>query len=261
MFGVEEYLLRIGYRGKVGATTDALRELHKRHLMTIAFDNVRRADRGKQILNDADIDIDKTFDRIVRGGEGGVCFELCGLFTRLLRELGFIVNLFGAGVRGADGMYGPDLEHMFSAVEIDGVRWLADVGYAGLSFLEPLRLSDEVQFQYGCQYRLVPEEGYHVLCSRSRDGDWKTIFRFRPDSRDIAEWRTAAPEPDNANWNWEGQNLQAGTKVRSRAFETGKMVLIGRRYLRIEDGNEETRVLVKPADYQNVVDQILVIAG
>ncbi len=48
-----------------------------------------------------------------------------------------------------------------------------------------------------------------------------------------------------------------GTRIHSRAFDNGQMVLIGKRYLRVVDGVEEIKVLTSPSAFKQVVRQIL----
>jgi amide synthase len=255
MFDTQAYFDRLGYRGDGEPTLRTLRELHKRHLERIPFDNTPNADaeRGYDVLNDVDIDIDSTFQALVVEGRGGVCYETNGLFRRLLDELRYDVTILGAGVIQVNHEFGPDLEHIFNRVRLDSEQWLVDVGLAGPSYLEPLRLTDEVQEQYGCQYQIVHSGDYYVLRRRPQGADWSPVYRFRLQERDIGEW--AALIPQLADFPVEVALV--GTRIHSRAFSTGQMVLIGRRYLRIDNGKEEVRVLARPDAYDAVVRQIL----
>jgi amide synthase len=255
MFNARSYFSRIGYRGSGEPTLATLRELQRKHLMAIPFDNSLNADaeRGYDVLNDVDIDVDATFDTIIEGGQGGVCYETNGLFRRLLQELGFDVTILGAGVIQVNGEFGPDLEHIFNCVHLNGEIWLADVGLAGPSCLEPIRLTGEVQEQYGCRYRIIERDGYHLLQRRPQEAEWSPMYRFKLQDRDIGEW--AALIPKLADFPVEVALV--GTRIHSRAFENGQWVLIGRRLLTVEDGKEEIRVLANPARYQEAVRQIL----
>lgn len=261
MFSVDTYLAKLGYTGRRDATLDTLRELHKRHLITIPFDNGAHSKRGTEVLNAVDIDVDTTFDSIVMAHErGGVCFELSGLFRRLLQDLGFDVVVLSAGVRGASDEFGPDLEHLFLGVRLDGANWLVDVGFAGPSFLEPLRLGPGIQSQYGCDYRIEEQDGYHVLSRRPRGADWQAVYRLRWQPRSFTEWTATGRAPSNEDdpgWNWAGQMVAAGTVIRGRSFDNGQMVLVGRRYVRVEDGRDQVRVLIDNTEFSSVVDEIL----
>lgn len=255
MFNIPDYFSRIGYSGTREPTLETLRELHKKHLISIAFDNSANADakRGFDVLNDVDIDVDAIFDELVKDGRGGVCYETNGLFRRLLTELGYDAHILGAGVIQVNREFGPDLEHIFNCVNLNGEIWLADVGLAGPSFLEPLRLTEDVQEQYGCQYRIIERDAYHVLQRKPQGASWSPVYRFKFQYRDIREWADLIPRLAD----FPVELALVGTRIHSRAFDTGQMVLIGRRYLKIDDGKEEVRVLASAATYSELVRHIL----
>ncbi|MEU4563537.1 arylamine N-acetyltransferase [Actinoplanes sp. NPDC023936] len=259
MFDVQTYLTRLGIDGPVRPDLDTLRRVHKGHLLSIAFDNSLNADaeRGFEVLGDVRIDDDAVFDAIVTGGRGGVCYELNGLLRRLLTDLGYDVRILGAAVIQVNGEFGPELEHIFNCVHLDGEIWLVDVGLAGPSFLEPLRITDEIQTQYGVDYRLVPEDGYHTLQRRAQGAGWSSVYRFRLQDRSLSEWLTLVPTLDD----FPVELQLVGTRIHSRAVDNGQMVLIGRRYVKVEDGKEEIRVLARPEQYREVVDLILTNTG
>lgn len=254
MFDVKTYLSRLGHQGPAEPTLETLRAIHKKHLLSIAFDNSRNADRGFEVFGDIRIDEDAVFEEIVIGGRGGVCYELNGLLRRLLTDLGFDVRILGAQLNGG---LGPELEHVFSCVHLDGETWLVDVGLAGPSFLEPLRITDHVQSQYGVDYRLVPDGEYQILQRRSQNADWSPIYRFILQDRDLSEWLALIPTLET----FPAELAMVGTRMHSRALDNGQMVLIGRRYVKVEDGKDEICVLVKDDQYRSVVDRILTNAA
>lgn len=259
MYNVEAYLAHLGHTGSLEPTVETLRSLHSAHLRTVPFDNSVNAERGDYIWDYVEIDVDKSFDEIVTGGAGGTCFELSGLFRKLLTDLGFDVDILAAGVRGPDGGFGPDLEHLFIGVNIDGDVWLADTGFAGPSFIDPVKVGPEAQEQYGCAYRVVGDEGYQVLQRKTRETDWHHVYRFKQTARSLSEWNRdpSQPVPVSPEWNWAGELVSNRTVIRARALENGSVMLVGRRCLTVEDGHEKFRVLVKADDFDSVVNTIL----
>lgn len=253
MFDVGTYLRKIGDSGGLEPTLETLRRLHKRHLMSVPFDNSLNAERGLRIWEGVDIDVDAVFDEVVVGGRGGVCYELNGLFRELIRRLGFEPFVLSAGVRGPDGSFGPELEHLFSGVRLDGELWLVDVGYSGPSYLEPLQVGPQVQEQYGCAYRFVDDDGFHVLERRPRDGAWLPVYRFRAAPRDLAEWTAGHPDLKVYATMLAAEPIL----IRGRAFEDGQRTLTGRRELTVRDGREHMRVLVRPGDLDEAVKTLL----
>jgi amide synthase len=253
MFDIDAYLSVLGYTGPADPTLQTLRELHKRHLMNVPYDSALNAGRGIELWEHVDIDVDTTFDEIITGSRGGVCTELNGLFRVLLDKLGFDISVLSAGTRQLDGSFGPDLEHVFNVVRLDGQMWLVDVGFVGPSYLEPLLLSDEVQSQYGNQFLLTEQDGYRILHRKGQVGDFQAVYRFKLTPRGFAEWRV----PSDELRDFARQLAMAGTLVRGRAFADGQRILIGRRFVTVESGHDQLRVLIDQDEYQKVVADIL----
>ena len=190
------YLARIGYDGPLAPTAPVLRELHRRHLFSVPFENLD-IHIGRPIVVDENAFVRK----IVGERRGGFCYELNGAFAALLRAIGFDVELLSAGVANDAGAFGPEYDHLALRVTIDGERWLADVGF-GDNFLEPLRYDDrDVQQDPVGDFRLEDRDGAVVL-QRLADGAWKDEYRFLPVARELAEFagmchwqQTAAESP------------------------------------------------------------------
>jgi amide synthase len=223
--------------------------------MSLPFDNSVNAevDRGLAVWDDIDIDPDALFEDVVAKARGGVCYELNGLIRYLLNELGFDYQILSGSVRQLGGGFGPELEHIFGCVRLDGQVWLVDVGLAGPSYLEPLRVTDEVQEQYGVLYQVVPDDDYHVLRRKPKNGDWQAIYRFKLKFRDICEWNS----PDPKLVEIPPDLVAVGTYIYSRGTETGQRVLVGKRFLELENGVERVSVLVDPQVYQDTIRSIL----
>ncbi|MFH0179768.1 arylamine N-acetyltransferase [Streptomyces cacaoi] len=258
MFEVETYLHRLGFTEVPEPSFETLRALHKKHLMSLAYDSSHFIKSFTGFRNVVDIDIDDTFRAIVVEGAGGVCHDLSGLFRRLLTELGYDVSILAASQRWPNGQFGPDFEHTFTCVRLDGETWLVDVGFAGPSYLEPLRMTDEVQHQFGCSYRLTVDGTYHVLERRAATGDWRSVYRFELKARAVSDWDSPR---DSAAEQIVKDSLFAGTVLRGRATENGQLVLTGRRLLRVENGHETIRTLIDKAEFERMAKDILVGTG
>lgn len=167
------YLDRIHYQGNLTPTIQTLIALQEAHLLSVPFENL-------SIHIDEPIELADTllFEKVVNRRRGGFCYELNGLFSVLLRSLGFDVEMISASVSRGDGEYTPDFAHMALMVTLDD-RWLVDVGF-GDTFRRPLRIDDlNDQVQTGAAYRIVPYERFHTLMERKDRGEWKPQYRFR----------------------------------------------------------------------------------
>jgi N-hydroxyarylamine O-acetyltransferase len=193
MFDVAVYLDRIAYTGALDPSPATLRALHLAHLRAVPFENLDIG-LGRPII----LDNTALYDKIVVRRRGGFCYELNGLFARLLSELGFPVILLSAGVRGGDGRFGPEFDHLTLRIDLEE-PWLADVGF-GESFHLPLRLNDRAaQHQDGQAYQLR-EDGAHTVLERQHDKTWEPQYRFTlkprslPDFTAMCHFQQAAPE-------------------------------------------------------------------
>jgi N-hydroxyarylamine O-acetyltransferase len=130
---VNHYLDRIGARRPGTPDAPALRELHRRHVETVPFENLS-IHLGEPIV----LTEDALADKIVRRGRGGFCYELNGLFAALLTALGYDVKLLAASVFGEGGVLTPAFDHLALLVGLDE-RYLVDVGFGALS-VHPLRM-------------------------------------------------------------------------------------------------------------------------
>ena len=135
------------------------------------------------------IDLPAVFDKLVRQGRGGYCFELNTLLCAGLKALGYTVTPLAARVRWNVPEATPTgLSHMLLRVEVAHESYIADVGFGGPTPDRALSLSlppDE-----GTPYRLLPTPvaaasgtGFHCLDLAVRDASaddagWRVIYRF-----------------------------------------------------------------------------------
>lgn len=170
MIDLGRYLARIGYEGSREPSYETLRELHRRHLFTVPFENLD-IHWNRPIA----VEVDRFLRKIIDERRGGFCYELNGAFAALLRALGFDVKMLSARVISADGTYGPPFDHMTLLVND---QWIADVGF-GESSLVPLRLDGAAEGGY----RVVDSQ-YQVL----RNGEWQTDYHFELVPRELHEF-------------------------------------------------------------------------
>ncbi|MFD9092238.1 arylamine N-acetyltransferase [Streptomyces collinus] len=125
----DAYLRRLGLTRPQGPTTEALRELHLRHLRTVPFENLSIHLKEEIVLEEK-----RLLDKVVEGRRGGFCYELNGAFGALLTALGYEVRLLAGRVHGDGGRLGIPYDHLALRVRTaDGGDWLADVGFGAHS--------------------------------------------------------------------------------------------------------------------------------
>lgn len=162
---LNEYFKRIGFHGsfeKLDLAT--LNLIHKRHVMSIPFENLS-IHCGEKIIMDQEV----IFNKIVRSNRGGWCMENNYLFGWVLREMGYDATTLGSRVfSGTDFL--PVESHLIHKVVIDGKAYIADVSF-GVSFQlwEPLELvSGKDQPQVAGVFRLIDKGDCWVLEKTSR---------------------------------------------------------------------------------------------
>ncbi len=159
---INAYLARIGHDGVLDPTLDTLRALHQAHAATIPFENLDIL-LGRGIS----LDIDDLQAKLVRHRRGGYCYEHNLLFAALLERLGFRVTRMVARVLAGTSK---PRTHMLLNVDLDGDRWLADVGF-GAALLEPIPLVDGLTVQQGdWSYGLERRDDTWVLRSLGENG-------------------------------------------------------------------------------------------
>ena len=172
---VDSYLSRLNYKGSLSPTHETLRALQIAHMQSVPFENLDIVPLHRPIS----LERAALWEKIVVRKRGGFCYELNGLFSWLLDQLGFAVTHLNARVFTRTGRLGIDFDHLALLVSApDGHdRWLADVGF-GDSFLQPLVLRDGEQPQGMHVYRLERDAAGYVAWRKKRAADWERLYFF-----------------------------------------------------------------------------------
>jgi N-hydroxyarylamine O-acetyltransferase len=175
---LDAYLDRVGLAGAdLPPTLDTLRTVHRAHLAHIPFENLELV-LGRPVL----LDVPALTDKMVRRRRGGYCYEQNLLLAAVLDRLGFTFTALAARVVvGAEGHPRPST-HAVLLVELDGTRWMADVGFGGGGLLEPFPLVDghqEGQGAWSLRLDRVDDVGADEWLLRSFDGrTWRDMYVF-----------------------------------------------------------------------------------
>jgi arylamine N-acetyltransferase len=212
---VSEYLSRIGfdeneleYLSNAKPTVATLRDLHKRHLAHITFENM---DIGLNVYVPFN-DLAATFAKIISGASskqrrGGVCIELNQLFNWLLKQLGFTTRLVQCNVfQTTQRLYSPLFTHIAILVQIQDETYLADVGFS-FGFCEPLlfasnkKLHGDVQRDSTGSFRLtklVDENGGEAGHFSKEEGIVDEVLRDKMNMYEL--WRLVRGDEVEASW-------------------------------------------------------------
>lgn len=168
----ERYLAALGvsdFERSVAGVAD----LQRRHLAAFTFNSV-----GPLLGESLPLDEEALFERIVRCGRGGCCFEHNKLFFVALRSLGCEVRLaLGRVFLNRDVQ--PPLTHRVTILTLEGARYLVDVGFGAFSPRAPLQLgSSDVSTQSGRDFWLEGDDAAgFALYTREADAPF-LLYRF-----------------------------------------------------------------------------------
>jgi N-hydroxyarylamine O-acetyltransferase len=241
-----------------------LQDVHEAHMLAVPFENLS-IHYGERIH----LDEEWIYDKIVRRHRGGFCYELNGLFARLLRRLGFEVTLLSAEVAQGESSYSPEFDHLTLLVhQLEGNNWLADVGF-GDSFRRPLRFQADVE-QEGADGRLYRlhqecsstdrdslkdtgsdrgEYSYYWIVQQLNDAkQWESQYRFtlRPhiltDFTERCEYQQTDPESHFTQ-----------KRICSLALPEGRISLSDLRLITTINGQRIERVVHSEKEYREIL--------
>lgn len=145
---LDAYLKRIGFNGTPQVDLETFQRIHRLHSDNIPYENLD-VQAGVPI----GIAVPDAYDKLIGRRRGGWCYEMNGLMGWALGEIGFDVTPVAAGVRRAlvgDWIVG---NHLALLVDVEGVRYLADVGF-GDGMVEPAPLKEGPFTQRCWDFRL-----------------------------------------------------------------------------------------------------------
>ncbi len=174
---VISYFRRLGieYNAKQWKpTADNLKRLQNIHIAKIPYENLSILLQEPISLNGKDL-----YEKIILKKRGGYCFEVNGLFTHLLRALGYQVTVYncrfifeGKGVQLR--------RHRILKVSLGEESYLADVSFRNESPRYALRfVYDVVQFDGISEYKFTRDCYYGcILWQKLPEKEWKPVFGF-----------------------------------------------------------------------------------
>ncbi|XP_063788574.1 arylamine N-acetyltransferase, pineal gland isozyme NAT-3-like [Pseudophryne corroboree] len=163
----------------------ALRELHRRHLFSVPFESLSMHIGEKIILDTLWI-----YQKIVLRKRGGFCFENNGLFLWVLQELGYQPLVLSAkAMNPFTCVFGPPFDHMILSVELEGRRWLCDVGFGdGILDPFPVEAGWEEEQDSGV-FRVRVEAGEWHLERKEDNDQWRSLYKFTLEERRFEDFR------------------------------------------------------------------------
>jgi N-hydroxyarylamine O-acetyltransferase len=235
------YLTRIGFAGRARPDFDTLRLLQRGHLQFIPFENLD-VKLGRPVT----LDPEAAFSKLVTRRRGGWCYEMNGLFLRVLERIGFrVLPLTGAVMRRERGAAAIG-NHLLLSVQLDQT-YVVDVGL-GDGPIEPIPLKEG---SYTQAWRRLSLE-------RLDDGWW----RFH--NHDHALASTLDFQHQRANWDllaakcrWQQTSAESRLKQNAVCLchsVEGTVALIGRVLKNVGERGATERTVNSADEYVKVLN-------
>lgn len=241
---LDAYLARIGHDWPAAADVRTLFAIHRAHITAIPYETLEIQLGRENALGE-----EAFFDKLVRRRRGGWCYEMNGLLTAGLRELGFAVTrVAGAVARDALGPRAIG-NHLVGLVD-HGRRYVVDVGLMD-GPLEPFPLEERRWREGPLEFRL----------ERLADGWWRfhnhahgfaRSFDFSEEPRELAWYQPICTALQTEDFSPFVQYAFA-----SRRTPHGFLALRDASHFQLHDGTLARREITSAADYRAALAQIL----
>lgn len=170
-FSLQEYFDRIGYEGTATASVDVLTRIMSCQLYTVPFENLDvQAGKVVSLVPEAIV------EKIIGRRRGGYCYEVNGLFAMALHALGIQYTFVAARP-----MFYPvrrPKTHMAVVAELDGEKWLCDLGFGSYGLREPFSLNGIESTQGPDTFRLSRPNEREYLFQALIEGTWTNQYQF-----------------------------------------------------------------------------------
>jgi N-hydroxyarylamine O-acetyltransferase len=180
---LDAYLERIRYDGPLSPSVETLCRLHRAQVLSIPFENL-----DLFLGQPLQLDPASLASKLVDKQRGGYCHELNGLFLMVLQHLGFIVTPLAARVFRGETLL--QKSHQLMLVEIEGKRWLADVGFGSNGLIEAIPLELESEFpQHLDTFRLKADMKLGFILQHKLGEQWRNLYAFSLEEYYPADYR------------------------------------------------------------------------
>ncbi|OLN89991.1 Arylamine N-acetyltransferase 2 [Colletotrichum chlorophyti] len=142
---LDRYFNHIGYPRDWHASDplQRLAELQAHQLARVPFESLTLHYSKHRLIS---LDLQDLFDKVVVEGKGGYCMELNALFGAVLKGLGYDVLSVGGKIMGDERFGG--WSHMLNLINIDGQRYMVDVGFGKGAAMVPVPLYKETGHEF-----------------------------------------------------------------------------------------------------------------
>lgn len=240
---VHDYLARFYGTENKGISIFNLSELQRLHVQHIPFENLDVIRRVPIYLN-----LPRIYEKIVNRKRGGYCYELNGLFSWLLTEMGYDAHLVAATVLRPTGKWAKADTHAAIIVQLDQ-PYLIDVGFGDSTNL-PIPLNGEERTDISDTYRIIRQPNHSFHLERISDTEIKTLYRFDLSPKALVDFHEGCVFNQVAK-----ESSFTHTDIVTRATPTGRITLSDRT-VTITENNVETKTILSIEEKVHLLEDI-----
>ena len=245
---ISGYLRRINYDDIVYRDLDTLRALQRNHVFSIPFETLDIHNQIPILLK-----VNFLYQKVIQDKRGGYCYELNVLFYQLLTHCGFDVKMIAGRLHHGNNKFGREFEHMALMVELNGRKWLVDVGYGDFSLAPLAIMPGEIQSDGRNYYQIIDPvmvDGKSYLAvakwnATKQDFKIDYIFTLAPrslaDFQDMNEFHQTSPESHFRR-----------SLICTLPTAEGRISLINNKLIRTEGGKRQVR-MVQGEDHRDEI--------
>ena len=252
---ISRYLERIKFDGVVYNDLSTLESLQYKHVFSIPFETLDIYNQVPILLQ-----IEALYQKVILGNRGGYCYELNVLFHHLLSVCGFKVSMIGGRLLHGHG-YGRPFEHMALVVELEGEKWLVDVGYGDFS-LKPLAIRPGViqsdgRTTYQIIEKVVDGEEYLAVAKwKARKKSFRDEYIFTLTPRVLQEFAAM-----NHFHQTSPESHFARSLICSLPTPEGRISIINNKFMRSENGDRQVSAILNEQHREEILKQYFYGAG
>jgi len=245
---IRAYLKRIDYDGVIYTDLPTLHSLQQHHVFGIPFETLDIHNHIPIILQ-----LESLYQKVILDRRGGYCYELNTLFHRLLAISGFKVHMVAGRLLHGHG-YGREFEHMALIVELEGKKWLVDVGYGDFSLrplaVEPRAIQSDGRTFYQIVEKISVDGKEYLGVAKWNDSKqtFKIEYIFTLTPRSLQEFAEM-----NHFHQTSRESHFARSLICSLPTPEGRISIINNKLIRTSNGNKQVRQIVD----ENHRDKIL----
>jgi N-hydroxyarylamine O-acetyltransferase len=247
---IRGYLKRIDYDGVIYTDLQSLCTLQQHHVFNIPFETLDIHHHIPIILR-----LDSLYQKVILDKRGGYCYELNTLFHRLLAASGFKVHMVAGRLLHGHG-YGREFEHMALIVELDGKKWLVDVGYGDFSLrplaIEPGAIQSDGRTFYQIVEKILVDGKEYLGVAKWNDSKqtFKIEYIFTLNSRGLQEFA----EMNHFHQTSRDSHF-ARSLICSLPTPEGRISIINNRLIRTSNGNKQVRQIVNEDHRDKILEK------